>query len=77
MVLVDLRGELLDLQLEITECVLARSAGDPNEAAEAFLAENADLLDRVRALQRQATTSSSPTALSVIAERLRGLIRAS
>ena len=77
MVLVDLRGELLDLQLEITERVLARSTGNADEAVETFLADNIDLLDRVRALQRQATASSSPTALTVITERLRGLMRAS
>ncbi|MBW2419982.1 MAG: NAD-glutamate dehydrogenase [Deltaproteobacteria bacterium] len=77
MVLVDLRGELLDLQREITECVLGRAADDHAQAADAFLSENAGLLDRVRGLQRQAATSSSPTALAVIAERLRGLVQGS
>jgi glutamate dehydrogenase len=73
MVLVDLRGELLDLQREITERVLARKPDDLMAAVDAFVAEHAAVLERVRGLQRRAAAAVSPSALAVITERLRGL----
>jgi len=73
MVLVDLRSELLDLQREITERVLARKSDDLMAAVDAFVAEHAAVLERVRGLQRRAAAAVSPSALAVITERLRGL----
>jgi glutamate dehydrogenase len=73
MVLVDLRGELLDLQREITERVLARKPDDLMAAVDAFVAEHVAVLERVRGLQRRAAAAVSPSALAVITERLRSL----
>jgi glutamate dehydrogenase len=72
MVLVDLRWELLDLQREITEAVLARKPDDPDAAAQTFLEDHANELERVRVLQRKAAVST-PSALAVITARLRCL----
>jgi enoyl-CoA hydratase/carnithine racemase len=38
-----------------------------------FVAEHADVLERVRGLQRRAAAPVSPSALAVITERLRSL----
>jgi NAD-specific glutamate dehydrogenase len=73
MVLVDLRWELLDLQREITEAVLAHKPDDPDAAAQRFLEVHASELERVRVLQRRAAAVSTPSALVVIAARLRCL----
>jgi glutamate dehydrogenase len=73
MALADLRWELLDLQRELAEVVLATGAADPVAAADAFLARHEPLLAQVHALQREAGARPPPSALVVIASRLRGL----
>jgi glutamate dehydrogenase len=73
MVLVDVRGELLDLQREITEGVLERKPDDLAAAVDDFVADHAAVLERVRGLQRRAAAAVSPSALAVITERLRSL----
>jgi glutamate dehydrogenase len=73
MVLVDVRGQLLDIQREITESVLAREPDDLAAAVDAFVAEHAAVLERVRGLQRRAAAAASPAALAVITERLSSL----
>jgi glutamate dehydrogenase len=77
MVLVDLRGELLDLQRDTTEAVIERQPEDLDAATDGFLADNAAVLEHVRGLQRSAAAAASPSALAVITERLRGLCRES
>ena len=73
MVLVDLRFDLLDLQRQLTEAVLATAPGDPLAAADAFLARHEALIDAVGALEKQITASDGPSALVVLTTRLRGL----
>jgi glutamate dehydrogenase len=73
MVLVDLRGQLLDIQREITESVLAREPDDLAAAVATFVAEHAAVLERVRGLQRRAAAAAGPSALAVITERLSSL----
>jgi NAD-specific glutamate dehydrogenase len=73
MALADLRWELLELQRELAEAVLASRPADPVFAAETFLGRHAALLDHVRELEDQAGPSPSPAALLVIASRLRAL----
>jgi NAD-specific glutamate dehydrogenase len=71
--LVDIRWELLDLQRHITERVLEDGGDALPEAAERFVASHAAEIERVTQLQRSAATTTSATALSVIAARLRCL----
>lgn len=73
MALADLRWELLDLQRALAEAVLAGRPAEPLAAVDAFLARHEPLLARVRELQREAGTSPPPSALVVIASRLRAL----
>jgi hypothetical protein len=73
MALVDLRWELLDLQRELSERVLAEKPEDPLAAADAFLAQRAPLLEQVRELERLAAANPTPSALVVVASRLRAL----
>jgi hypothetical protein len=73
MVLGDLRWDLLDLQREITEKVLARKPDDLGDAVREFLEEHAAEGERVRALQRRAAAGATPSALAVITSRLRSL----
>ncbi len=73
MLLADLRWDLLDLQRELTEAVLAGKPEDPLAATEAFLEAHAPLLTQVRELQRRAGTSGGPSAQAVMIERLRAL----
>ena len=73
MALVDLRWELLDLQRELAEGVLAEKPDDPLAAAEAFLASRAAELAQLRELEQQAASSSSASALVVVTNRLRAL----
>ena len=73
MAFVDLRWELLDLQRELAEAVLAEKPDDPLAAAEAFLAGRAVELAQLRELEQQAAASASPSALVVVANRLRAL----
>jgi glutamate dehydrogenase len=70
---VALHGELLDLQRELTELVLASQPADPVAAADAFLDARAELLAGIRELQRRAVGGAGFQALLVIAQRLRGL----
>jgi glutamate dehydrogenase len=76
MVLVDLRWDLLDLQREITEAVLASKPDDLDAATEEFLEDHASELDLVRNLQRRAAADATPSALAVITSRLRSLRQA-
>jgi glutamate dehydrogenase len=76
MVLVDLRWDLLDLQRQLTEQVLATKPDDPIAAANAFLDRHEALLDSVSALERQIRPSDGIGALVVLAGRLRALAAA-
>ena len=71
--LADLRWELLDLQRVLAEAVFEGGPADPLAAADAFLSRHEPLLAAVRALQEEAGASPTPTALIVIASRLRAL----
>jgi len=73
MALADLRWELLDLQRALAEAVLLARPGDPAAAAETFLTRHEPLLAQVRELQQEAGASPPPSALVVIASRLRPL----
>jgi hypothetical protein len=73
MVLVDLRWDLLDLQRRVTEAVLAGRPADPLAAADAHLDQHEALLESVQALLHQITPIDGPSALVVLAGRLRGL----
>jgi len=66
--------KLLKLTVDIGETrTLVASIGKAS-SPEALLDQSAPLLDRIRVLQREAATSTSPTALAVITDRLRGLV---
>jgi glutamate dehydrogenase len=73
MVLLGLRWDLLDLQREITERLLASRPDEPDAAVDEFLAQNADLVGEVFALERQAAAESGPSSLAVVTGRLRSL----
>ena len=70
MVLADLRTQLLDLQRELTLSVLGPAPPDPKAAADAFLADHAEAIARVEALQQPALTRASASALSVVTQAL-------
>ncbi len=72
MVLVDLRFDLLDLQRQLTESVLATSPDDPLAAADAFLVRHETLIEQIRALEGQVAATDGPSALVVLTSRLRG-----
>jgi glutamate dehydrogenase len=74
MALVDLRWDLLDLQRQIAEQVLATKPEDPVAAAHEFLDRHETLLESVVALEKQLVPSDGASALVVIASRLRGLL---
>ena len=74
MALVDLRWDLLDLQRQIAEQVLAGKPQDPIAAANEFVDRHETLLESVAALERQLTPTDGASALVVIASRLRGLV---
>ena len=71
--LADLRWELLDLQRGLAESVLAAEAGDVDRGIAAFLEHHQPSIAQVRALQEQAGAAATPSALGVIASRLRAL----
>ncbi|HTY17534.1 MAG TPA: NAD-glutamate dehydrogenase domain-containing protein [Myxococcota bacterium] len=73
MVLVELRCELLDLQRELAEAVLAEKPDDPLAAADAFVASRAVEIGQLRDLEREAGASPAPSALVVVTNRLRAL----
>jgi glutamate dehydrogenase len=73
MALVDLRWEVLDLQRELAERVLGEKPEDPLAAIEEFLARRAVQVEQVRELERQAAAVATPSALVVVASRLRAL----
>jgi glutamate dehydrogenase len=73
MVLADLRFDLLDLQRQLTESVLASKPQDPLAAADAFLKRHEVLLEQIRALEEQIGPGDGPSALVVLTSRLRGL----
>jgi glutamate dehydrogenase len=73
MALADLRWELLDLQRALAESVLLAKPADPAAAADTFLTRHEPLLAQVRELQHEAGASPPPSALVVIASRLRAL----
>jgi glutamate dehydrogenase len=70
MVVADLRTQLLDLQRELTETVLAEKPADPVAAADAFLSEHAERIARVEALQQPTLTRASASSLSVVTQAL-------
>jgi glutamate dehydrogenase len=70
MVIADLRTQLLDLQRQLTETVLADKPGDLRAATDAFLSEHAERIARVEALQQPALTRASASALSVVTQAL-------
>jgi hypothetical protein len=76
MVLVDLRFDLLDLQRQLTESVLASGPDDPLAAASAFLERHDALIEQIRALEGQIAATDGPSALVVLTSRLRGLASA-
>jgi len=69
-VLADLRIQLLALQRELTEAVLAPGPRDAKEAADAFLAAHAETIARVETLQQPALTRASASALAVVTQAL-------
>jgi glutamate dehydrogenase len=72
--LADLRWELLDLQRGLAETVLsAADADDSDLAVAAFLERHEAAIRQVRELQEQAGVDAAPSALVVIASRLRTL----
>ncbi len=71
--LADLRWELLDLQRGLAEAVLAGAAGDVDRSIAAFLERHQSPISQVRGLQEQAGVTATPSALVVIASRLRAL----
>jgi glutamate dehydrogenase len=71
--LADLRWELLDLQRALAEDVLAAGAADADSALDAFLTRHRGAIEQVRALEEQAGPTAAPSALVVIAHRLRAL----
>ncbi len=73
MAAIDLHAEMLGLQQEITEHVLSQPTPDREAAVEAYLDSRRVVIERVRALQQRAPIGSSPSALSVVASRLRTL----
>ncbi|MDJ0787608.1 MAG: NAD-glutamate dehydrogenase [Myxococcota bacterium] len=73
MLLADVRWDLLDLQREITEGVLAAGGDDLEGAVVRFLEDHATEIDRVQALERRSAAEATPGALAVIAARLRCL----
>jgi glutamate dehydrogenase len=75
MILVEMRWTLLDLQRELSERLLRESPGDPDRAAEAFVASHAAQLERVRALQQRAISSGRVSSLAVVTRSL-GRLRA-
>ena len=70
MVIADLRTQLLDLQRQLTETVLAGKPADLRAATDAFLSEHAERIARVEALQQPALTRPSASALSVVTQAL-------
>jgi hypothetical protein len=70
MVVADLRTQLLDLQRELTETVLADKPADPTAAADAFLADHAERIARVETLQQPTLARASASALSVVTQAL-------
>jgi NAD-specific glutamate dehydrogenase len=70
MVIADLRTQLLDLQRQLTESVLADKPADPRAAADAFLSDHAERIARVEALQQPAISRASASALSVVTQAL-------
>jgi glutamate dehydrogenase len=70
MILVEMRWTLLDLQRELSERLLRESPGDPERAAEAFVASHAAQLERVRALQQRAISSGRVSSLAVVTRSL-------
>jgi hypothetical protein len=76
MVLVDLRFDLLDLQRQLTESVLAAKPEDPLAAADGFLARHEVLIEQIHALEGQITATDGSNALVVLTSRLRGLASA-
>jgi NAD-specific glutamate dehydrogenase len=69
--LADIRWELLDLQRHITKRVLEDGVVDLPGAIDRFLSEHEADIVRVTDLQRSAATTTTATALAVIAARLR------
>jgi NAD-specific glutamate dehydrogenase len=70
MVIADLRTQLLDLQRRLTGAVLAEKPADPRAAADAFLADHAEAIARVEALQQPALSRATASALSVVTQAL-------
>ena len=70
MVVADLRTQLLDLQRELTESVLAEKPADPRAAADAFLSDHAERIARVETLQQPTLARASASALSVVTQAL-------
>jgi glutamate dehydrogenase len=70
MVVSDLRTQLLDLQRELTETVLAEKPADPVAATDAFLSDHAERIARVEALQQPTLTRASASSLSVVTQAL-------
>jgi glutamate dehydrogenase len=70
MVIADLRTQLLDLQRRLTQAVLAEKPADPRAAADVFLADHAEAIARVEALQQPALSRATASALSVVTQAL-------
>jgi glutamate dehydrogenase len=70
MVIADLRTQLLDLQRQLTETVIAEKPTDPRAAADAFLSDHAERIARVEALQQPALSRTTASALSVVTQAL-------
>jgi hypothetical protein len=73
MVLLGLRWDLLDLQLEITGRLLATKPEEPDAAVDEFLLRHADIVQDVLALERRAAADTGPSSLAVVTGRLRSL----
>ena len=75
--LTDLRTELLALQRTLTRQAVANGVADPGAAVDAFLAERAPIVERVRSLVPEVVTGRSASALVVATQTLLRLRSAS
>jgi glutamate dehydrogenase len=64
------RAALLDLHWQLAVSLLERHADDPLAATDAFLAERAEAIERVRELSERARASQSASAAAVVVQAL-------
>jgi NAD-specific glutamate dehydrogenase len=69
-VLMDLRTGMLTLQRELTAYAVASRSGDALEAVDAFLADHAAIVERVRLLEPETPAAPTASALAVVTQTL-------